>query len=88
MTQQTVHLTPALNCVVDDDDVFDVHHHHDSNESDLDRMAERKNEAESVPTQLWLLFARNLRERGTINFEESTKIGTNDKKSQNVTAYF
>ena len=74
--------------VDDDDDVFDVHHHHDSNESDLDRMAERKNEAENVPTQLWLLFARNLREGGNINFEESTQIGTNDKKSQNVTAYF
>ena len=29
-------------------DVF--HHHHDSNKSDLDRMAERKNEAESIPT--------------------------------------
>ena len=44
--QQTVHLTPAF--VNDDDDVF--HHHHDSNKSDLDRMAERKNEAESIPT--------------------------------------
>ena len=51
-------------------------------------MAERKNEAENVPTQLWLLFARNLREGGNINFEESTQIGTNDKKSPNVTAYF
>ena len=78
----------CVNCVVDDHNVFDVHHHHDSNESDLDRMAERKNEAENVPTQLWLLFARNLREGGNINFEESTQIGTNDKKSPNVTAYF
>ena len=31
-------------------DAFDVHHHLNSSESDLDRMAERKNEAESIPT--------------------------------------
>ena len=82
LTQQTVHLTPAF--VNDDDDVF--HHHHDSNKSDLDRMAERKNEAESIPTQLRLLFARNLRERGIIDFEENTQKDTNDKKSPKETS--